>query len=257
MRTSLRPAPALLILLACLAAPHALANCTSPAGKEADVLYNKDFHTYQFCNGTAWIAMGPGGCFAPQSGAYQPTIPSGSGYFVLTKSSFAGNAHTTLPEWDSVCLTELTTNTGWKGYSTANSNGQLVASKVYAFACEGYAGTQCNNLMPVTTYYFANAGDSSAGGASFTTDSSGDGPNDSADWAAANYFNGPYTYWTWHPQPNTAMAWSETNNKGYWGIDDSTNAEVGAAGYTNGNRWTSTTANFSNGSYPIICYVDP
>ena len=34
--------------------------------------------------------------------------------------------------------------------------------------------------MPLTTYYFANAGNSSAGGAYFTTNSSGLGPNDGA-----------------------------------------------------------------------------
>jgi hypothetical protein len=49
---------ALLMLLACLAARPVYANCSNPAGKEADAIYNGDYHTYQFCNGTAWIPFG-------------------------------------------------------------------------------------------------------------------------------------------------------------------------------------------------------
>jgi hypothetical protein len=79
---------------------------------------------------------------------------------------------------DAACLSDITTNTGWKGYSTANSNGQLVAGKVHAFLCN--AG-DCSNLMPLTTYVFANAGNSSAGGASFTTDAYGNGANNNAE----------------------------------------------------------------------------
>ena len=48
----------LLMLLACLASGPVYANCSNPTGKEADVQYNADFHTYQFCNGTTWIAYG-------------------------------------------------------------------------------------------------------------------------------------------------------------------------------------------------------
>jgi hypothetical protein len=54
----------------------------------------------------------------------------------------------------------------------------------------------CNTLIPLTAYYFANAGDITASGASFSTDANGDGPNDAADWSAANYFNGDYLFWT-------------------------------------------------------------
>jgi hypothetical protein len=53
------------IMLACFAAGPAYANCSNPMGKEADANYNNDFHTWQFCNGTSWIAYGPGSCFAP------------------------------------------------------------------------------------------------------------------------------------------------------------------------------------------------
>jgi len=39
----------------------ALAACTGPAGDEGDVLYNVDHHTPQFCDGTAWQALGGSG----------------------------------------------------------------------------------------------------------------------------------------------------------------------------------------------------
>jgi len=35
------------------------AGCANPTGKEADLVYNGDYHTYQFCNGTVWKASGP------------------------------------------------------------------------------------------------------------------------------------------------------------------------------------------------------
>jgi hypothetical protein len=50
----------LLILLAYLVAagPVYAGTCSNPAGKEADIQYNGDFHTYQFCNGSNWMAYG-------------------------------------------------------------------------------------------------------------------------------------------------------------------------------------------------------
>lgn len=51
-----------LLMLACLANEPARASCINPAGVERDRIYNNDYHTYQFCNGSAWIAEGaPGG----------------------------------------------------------------------------------------------------------------------------------------------------------------------------------------------------
>jgi hypothetical protein len=250
-------------LLACLAAgPVYAGTCTSPAGKEGDIKYNNDFHTYQFCNGTSWIAFGPGGCFAPQSGAYQPTIPNDSGYFVLTSTTWNGVLGD-LAGADAKCLTEIgTTYTGWMGYSAANSNGQLISSKVHAFLCDASA---CNTLMPVTTYYFANAGNSSAGGASFTTDINGIGPNDSADWSAANYFSGTYTYWT-DNLGSTSTAWGTAalgggSSGGCYGNGWNNSAAylgyTGMSGYTNASRWTEGSAPTCDNSYHLICFVNP
>ena len=47
-----------LLLLACLAAGPAHAACTNPAGSERALMYNGDYRTYQFCNGTRWVIAG-------------------------------------------------------------------------------------------------------------------------------------------------------------------------------------------------------
>ena len=163
---------------------------------------------------------------------------------------------------DATCLTELTTNTTWMGYATANSNGQLVASKVHAFLCDGGA---CNYLVPLTKYYFANTGNSSAGGAYFMTDGFGIGPNDSADWAAWNYFGGSYTYWSnrtitsgtaWGAgsaglQSNSCAAFT-SNFNGY------NAALVGQSASTNSGRWaTSGSTAICDKSFYLVCFVNP
>jgi hypothetical protein len=48
----------LLCVLACFSAGAVYANCTNPAGVERDIVYNNDYHTYQFCNGTNWMPFG-------------------------------------------------------------------------------------------------------------------------------------------------------------------------------------------------------
>ena len=143
-------------------------------------MYNTDFHTYQFCNGSNWVKFG---------GGSRVTMPTSSdGYFVMSKSTWNGNLGGSLAAADAKCLTELTTNTGWRGYPDANSRGILTSGKVHAFICAHEAAGICNATVASTTYYFAYAGDATKGGASFTTDSGGIGPNDSADWSDAHPF---------------------------------------------------------------------
>jgi hypothetical protein len=51
----------ILASFALLFLPHpARAACSNPAGNEKDMIYNGDYHTYQFCNGISWMKM-PGG----------------------------------------------------------------------------------------------------------------------------------------------------------------------------------------------------
>jgi hypothetical protein len=204
----------------------------------------------EYCNGSAWTDIEP-----VQSTPVE-TAPAGSGYFVLSHNTYNGNLGG-LTSADATCLTDLTTNTGWLGYATANSNGQLIAAKVHAFLC---STSSCTQLMPLTTYYFANAGNSSAGGASFTTNSSGAGPVDSANWGAANYFSGTYNYWTGNTGSSSTV-WSlnpDGNNynscAGFTGTGST--GMTGQSTSTNNTRWDNTILACTN-TYNLICFVNP
>jgi hypothetical protein len=255
----------LLAMLAFLAAGSAYGGtCSSPTGNEGDIKYNGNYHTYQFCNGTNWIAYGGGGSCTATSPGYSPTVPSGSGYFVLTKGTYTGNLGG-LAGADSTCLTELTTNTGWLGYSTANANGQLIASKVHAWMCNFEI---CDDFEPLTVYYFANAGNASAGGAYFMSDVNGYGFSDNADWAAENYFGGTYNIWTGREQNLTestiANTWAQSGyacsgwtsassaNIGEYGISSSTTSLRWGGGYGAGYQALS-----CNIYAYLICFVNP
>lgn len=227
---------------------------TCNAGRTGAIRYNSSIPAIEFCNGTAWAAL-----YQVQS-TPAITAPAGSGYFVLTGTTYTGNFGG-LSGADASCLTELkTTHTSWMGYSTANSNGQLVASKVHAFLCDN---STCNNLMPLTSYYFANAGNAAAGGAFFTTNSSGVGPNDSNNWSAANYFSGTYSYWTGN-QGNNGTTWSTTaspiqSNSCYTSGSSWSGGSSGLSGQsanTNGIRWNATTSGCT-ATLNLICFVNP
>ena len=114
----------------------------------------------------------------------------------MSESTWNGNLGD-LAGADAKCLTELTTNTGWKGYAEANSRGILTSGHVHAFLCDGarYPGT-CDLPQAYTTFYFADANDSTHGGNRFSTDGNQRGPYDVADWNGASYFGANYTYWT-------------------------------------------------------------
>ncbi len=58
MRLPLRFIP--FVLLLCLFAAPAYAACSNPSGNEGAMIYNADYHTVQFCNGTDWIQAGGG-----------------------------------------------------------------------------------------------------------------------------------------------------------------------------------------------------
>lgn len=253
-----RKTPLSALALLCLSAFPALADCANPAGVESQIVYNADYKVLQFCNGTDWISMGGG------FDCNFPSPPSGSGYFVLTHTTWNANLGG-LTGADAKCLTEIgTTYTSWRGYSTANSNGQITAGKVHAFLCDRNG---CNNLMPLTTYYFAYANDGTPGGASFTTDATGLGPNNSNPWSAANYFSGTYTYWTnRQDDPGggiTPTKWvnstygDSTQDCSLWTSTSSAqNSYSGNSSSTDSARWLQGLA-FCNTARRLICFVNP
>jgi hypothetical protein len=200
-------------------------------------------------NATAWTAL------VQSQTTPVVTASAGSGYFVMSGTTWNG-APGSRAAADALCLTELTsTYTGWQGYSTANSRGQLIASKVHAFICDVGA---CNSLVPLTTYYFASAANSSAGGAWFTTDSSGNGPQDSAPWTAANYFSGTYNYWT-NRNPGTNTLWPSTSSSNNCsGLTNASGTGITAtSGSTTSSRWGIVNAFSCSTSLNYICFVNP
>ncbi len=222
-------------------------NCT--AAYTGAIRYNSATPRREFCDGASWQLL-------VKTQTSSIAAPAGSGYFVMSYGTWTGNLGG-FAGADANCLTDLTTHTGWMGYATANANGQLVSTKVHAFLC---VATTCNNLMPLTSYYFGDANNAGAGGASITTDSSGLGPGDSNNWSGASYFSGTYQ-WMSGRNSTSATQWVNSGPSYHcngW-TDGTTSFHVayGNTASTNSTRWYNLGANACNVSRHLICYVDP
>lgn len=214
----------------------------------------KSGFTPEVCDGTNWRRL-----FQSSTGV---TAPTGSGYFVLSHSTWNGNLGG-LVGANSKCFTELTsTYTSWRGYATANSNGQLTTDKIKAFLCDQ---DYCQKPLPLTTYSFAYANSATPGGATFTTDSTGAGPNDYNPWSAANFFSGTYDYWT-NMASTSDLKWANTPAGNIYGSyrhcnnwSNGTNAASGDHGnsaQTTGLRWGAQTLGCDI-ARRLICLVNP
>lgn len=214
----------------------------------------KSGFTPEICDGTSWRRL-----FQSSSGV---TAPAGSGYFVLTDTAWSGNLGG-LAGANSKCFTELTsTYTSWRGYSAANSNSQLTTDKIKAFLCDQ---DYCQKLIPLTTYSFAYANSATAGGATFTTGSTGDGPNDYNPWSAANFFSGTYDYWT-NMASTSDLLWANTPAGNLYGTyqhcanwTDGTSGQTGAvasSAQSDARRWWAYTYG-CNTPRRLICAVNP
>jgi hypothetical protein len=222
--------------------------CTNPTAAEAAVIYNAAYHTYQFCNGTYWIPFGQ-----------LQTAPILPGYFVLSGGTYTGNLGG-LSGADAKCLSDLMTNTGWMGYASAYGSGQLVSGNVHALLCNN-TNSECPVLVPSTTYYFANANDGTAGGASFTTDAYSYGPGDSANWSGQTYFNTSVTYWGNDGVTGgitTHWVYTAANGCSGWSTSSgSVTGELGTSASTVASRWTNDGTIACNTPESIICFVNP
>ncbi len=212
------------------------------------IRYNSATPRLEFCDGASWQLL-----MQTQTSI---TAPAGSGYFVMSYGTWTGNLGG-LAGADANCLTDLTTHTGWMGYATANANGQLVSSKVHAFLC---TGGSCNNPVPLTRYYFADANNAGAGGASFTTDDSGLGPGDGNNWGAANYFSGTYQWWSGRDF-TSGTQWTSSSTAYYCGGwtngTSGQHATYGNTPNTDERRWNILGANSCDLIRHVICFVDP
>lgn len=218
--------------------------CTS--GITGALRYNSATSAWNYCNGSAWTSL-------------KSALPS-NGYFVWSHDTHNGGL-TNRAGADSWCLSQLTTNTGWVGYATANAAGQLVAAQVHAYVCDG---NSCNRLKANTTYHFANAADATAGGATFTTDNMGNGPGDANNWSGATFFNISANWWAMAglgPNPSNTVDGrnSEVANNNCLSLSSGSsgnNGQYGVTGATNSTRWDKA-SKACNTAYNLICYVDP
>ena len=214
--------------------------------------WNPAVQTHEMCNGTQWRKI-----ISTTEGGTPSTPALGTGYFVVSNDSFNGNLGG-LPGADAVCLTDLQNN-NWMGKADAQSRGIITAGNIKAFLCTDT--NSCRNLMPSTTYTFAASGQPMRGGATFTTNSAGLGPNNNINWAGTNYFGGDYQYWTSRLSTNE-QTWSATGNSGgssatcsYY-TTTAASGRIGTSNATDSTRWTWQGTGCSTPNR-LICIVHP
>lgn len=167
--------------------------------------------------------------------------------FVLSSGTFTGNLGG-ISGANASCLADLTAN-DFMNKSLVTLN----ASTVKAFLCDS---TMCNNLNPNSTYKFARSGFLATGGASFTTDAFGRGPNDSNVWSNATYFGVAASAWTGRSTSLSNTTWPaffyNATTCGDWAVTTG-NGGAGNVATSNANRWATTSG---CGSFlRLICVV--
>jgi len=121
-RMSLRVWFCLLFAALFLAAVPARAACTNPAGSEKDIMYNNDYHTYQFCNGTSWIPLNWNATYNPAT-TWNPS-DMGAG-LALSNGNLTATQNSTLYTWYMVRST--------KSYTVGTNHKVVFAITVSAY----------------------------------------------------------------------------------------------------------------------------
>ena len=238
--------------------------------KHGSLRYNDSLKTLELCHDSDWISF-----IASGEEGDTPTAVSGDGYFVITNSTWTGNlaaaaggdyttaeANASQQIGDKLCLDDLTAN-DWMGKSDAQSRSILNSRHVRAFLCSRFS---CNNALPSTTYYFAVSGELASGGASFTTDADGIGPNDGASWAGSTYFNGNKEFWS-NRRTNSSTQWGDNSHgqssptrceysPGWTDIADAGPGNIGRTNTTNTDRWDAANVDCTVARY-LVCMVHP
>ena len=100
--------------------------CSNPTGSENQLTYNKDYHTYQYCNGTTWVRVGncdPAALtWLPETAAEANSwnsVTYGNGLFVAVANSGTHQAMTS-PDGVTWTARRLATN-NWRGSPTATA----------------------------------------------------------------------------------------------------------------------------------------
>lgn len=224
------------------------------AGSQGKVRWSDSANTLQICDGTNWKAI----MMNYDPGEGEPYVPpAGSGYFVLSAGEWDGNLGNT-DGANAKCFADLTAN-DWMGKADATARGLLNSAKIKAFLC---TDSLCNQALPLVTYYFAVSGDATKGGASFTTNASGLGPNNSQNWAGMNYFGGN-VYYRVGRGSSDALKWGNVSADRDYGckryvINDPSSVDR-YAGYSNSTILSRYANNYHSCDIPIhlICMVHP
>lgn len=177
------------------------------------------------------------------------------GYFVLTTGLFTGNLGG-LAGADTTCFNDLTAN-NWKGKAEA---GTLTSTRIKAFLCND---STCTNPLPNTTYAFAIGGSTTIGGATFTTNASGQGPNNSVAWNGTTYFGTMLYYWGGNRSAASPTFWGTAPGGAGFSCTNWTSGSVVAGGYggdssaTGSPRWNDLINSACNVAYKLTCLVNP
>lgn len=222
-----------------------------PTGEKPEVFLSGDtisFHSNR----------GSGGGFTENgeitTAATQPAsaaTTNQANYFVLTNGTWTGALGGNVGA-DEKCLSDLNTN-DWLN----KPSGTLSQDMVRAFLC---ADVDCTTGLPSTTYTFARSGSTTDGGGTFTTDGTGDGPNDSANWSLSTQFGLDTTTWTGMDN-GTATNWPGNGgcNCSDFSLDSgagcSNTGNIGDTNTTGQGRWQG--GSFSCGNARrLYCFVD-
>lgn len=96
---------------------HAYAACSNPAGAEADIMYNGDFHVLQFCNDTNWLQVGCSG-----SGGSGCTGPTGTEGEMLYNADNHVLQFCNGTNWAAIGSSGGACNSGGGGCGVSNAN---------------------------------------------------------------------------------------------------------------------------------------
>ena len=175
-------------------------------------------------------------------------VVKGFNFFALTSSQMDGN-YGGLSGADKMCLADLLAS-DWLGKSKA----LLDVSTVKAFLCDS---SKCGELLPSSTYSFAQMGSATAGGKEFTTDASGLGPNNSDDWSTNDAFGSSKSYRT-GMTATTSTAWDYDTGSDHCNNWSGTTGSVPGMAHQElqmQNRWrVGSTGGCSTNQY-VICSV--
>lgn len=236
---------------------------TCSATTEGALRYNSTDKNIEMCNGTEWMDI------VASSATGSPSTPDpGSGYFVITSGTWTGDLGTAAggglygyAAADKLCLDDLTANS-WMGKGSATVDD----AHIEPFICASDGAVFCVDALPSTTYYFAVSGDATKGGASFTTNASGIGPNNTQNWSGTNYFDGVKTYWSGRQQSAPNNAWVDSHiaggsgaqclgaTKSWTGTSGAT--AIGNTNSTDWNRWAAP-SQVCSATRHLVCFVHP